>query len=163
MASQPQSSNVWLPSLVLLGLAATSYLVHETAYHTSRPVESKTRSQKLANPDDVEARLWQDPLYAIDLHLKGEEGSKDKRQATDHHLPSQLHEQVLKHLKNRPAPPNDQGQQNAANKKPARAARQLRTTCPIPTFPSSSSWSQGHLMRSRPSAGGVSGMPFFPG
>jgi hypothetical protein len=70
------SSSVWLPGVVLLVVAGTSYLIHETAYQTSRPVEIKTRSKQLLIPEDVDARLWQDPLYALDQHLKGEESAK---------------------------------------------------------------------------------------
>ena len=45
--AKEQSTNVWLPSVVLAALAGISYLVHETAYQTSRPVESHPWSQKL--------------------------------------------------------------------------------------------------------------------
>jgi len=101
MASQSQSSNVWLPSLVLLGLAATSYMVHENAFRTSRPGETIAQSQATANPDDVEARLWQDPLSAIDRHLKAEEGAKGHRASGKPHHADALKREIGDHLDER--------------------------------------------------------------
>lgn len=74
--AKEQSTNVWLPSVVLAALAGISYLVHETAYQTSRPVESHTWSQKLEDAEHVEARLWQDPFFAVDQHIRSESDSK---------------------------------------------------------------------------------------
>lgn len=81
--AKEQSTNVWLPSVVLDALAGISYLVHETAYQTSRPVESHPWSQKLEDAEHVEARLWQDPFFAVDQHIRSE---NDPRSAHHHNL-----------------------------------------------------------------------------
>jgi hypothetical protein len=105
MASQQQSSSVWLPGVVLLAIAGTSYLVHETAYQTSRPVETKTRSRQLLVPDDVDARLWQDPVYALDQHLRGEESGADHSHVTsNHHKAEALRKEISERLKQLPPP-----------------------------------------------------------
>lgn len=74
--AKEQSSNVWLPSVVLAALAAISYLVHETVYQSSRPAESQSWSRKLEDAQHVEARLWQDPFFAVDQHLRAEDSAK---------------------------------------------------------------------------------------
>lgn len=64
-----QSSNIWLPSLIVAVVAGTSYLVHQAAYQSSRPAEGGSWSHQMFVPEDVEARLWQDPLFAVNRHL----------------------------------------------------------------------------------------------
>jgi hypothetical protein len=101
-----QSSSVWLPGVVLLVVAGTSYLIHETAYQTSRPVEIKTRSKQLLIPEDVDARLWQDPLYALDQHLKGEESAKGFDVTENHHKAAVLKQEIEERLAYLAAPGN---------------------------------------------------------
>lgn len=99
--SAPQSSNAWLPGVLLLALAAISYLVHEGAYQTSRPTERGTRSQALTSTTEVEARLWQDPLHAIDEHFKAEEAAANKARNAQHHDAHELKHKLDDYLKQR--------------------------------------------------------------
>ncbi|HYL19698.1 MAG TPA: hypothetical protein VEV20_13540 [Burkholderiales bacterium] len=107
--ANPQSSSVWLPGVVLLVVAGTSYLVHETAYQTSRPVETKTRSKELLIPEDVDARLWQDPLYALDQHLKGEESAKGSDVTEEHHKAAVLKQEIEERLERLAPAPDGKG------------------------------------------------------
>ena len=119
--ANPQSSSVWLPGVVLLAVAGTSYLIHETAYQTSRPVETKTRSKQLLIPENVDARLWQDPLYALDQHLKGEESAKGLDATAQHHKAAVLKREIEDRLE-RLAPNGKGAQKTEAESAPADAA-----------------------------------------
>lgn len=60
-----------LANLLLIVVAGTLF-VGQDSFHESRPDKTQTVRQPIANLQDVEARMWQDPFDAIDFHKPGQ-------------------------------------------------------------------------------------------
>lgn len=56
--------------IALLLLAASAIVVKQLPYSSSRPQSSETAAMSNGSPQDVVARLWQDPFAAVDQHVR---------------------------------------------------------------------------------------------
>jgi hypothetical protein len=68
MSSEQKSAQVPWPGLLALVGAAVGTIFYLAPLNTPRPIERTGVSLKLTRPQDVDARLWQDPLAAAQAH-----------------------------------------------------------------------------------------------
>ncbi|HTO11900.1 MAG TPA: hypothetical protein VMQ51_10030, partial [Candidatus Binatia bacterium] len=72
MADEPEGGKARSVSglLALVLLAASAIVVKQLPYTTSRPDSADKTALVADSPQDVTARLWQDPFAAVDQHRR---------------------------------------------------------------------------------------------
>lgn len=78
--SQGSGANApFVPVVLLAALALVGYYLYDTPFDAWRPQAQELDSSAVVGPEEVEARLWQDPFTAVDQHLakENEQGEQD--------------------------------------------------------------------------------------
>src|SRR4029453_13931575 len=68
--------------LAIIALVAGALLIQQTGFIPRQPTTTERVTNRFRTPQDVDARLWQDPFAAVSAHR--EEQAKDAREKRVH-------------------------------------------------------------------------------